>query len=42
MGMGQAAGVVAALAAARRCDPREVPIDCVREQLSLMEHIVPR
>lgn len=42
MGMGQAAGVVAALAAARRCDPREVPIDCVREQLSLMGHIVPR
>lgn len=42
MGMGQAAGVVAALAAARRCDPREVPIDCIREQLSLMGHIVPR
>lgn len=42
MGMGQAAGVVAALAASRRCDPREVPIDCVREQLSLMGHFVPR
>ena len=26
MAMGQAAGVVAALAAARRCDPREVPL----------------
>lgn len=42
MGMGQAAGVVAALAAALRCDPREVPLDSVREQLSLMGHLVPR
>jgi len=41
MAMGQAAGAVAALAAARCCDPREVPLDLVRECLSGMGHIVP-
>ena len=41
MGMGQAAGVVAALAAARRCDPREVPLELVKERLRGIGHIVP-
>ncbi len=41
MGMGQAAGVVAAIAAKRRCDPRDVPIDLAKEQLSAIGHIVP-
>ena len=42
MGMGQAAGVVAALAAANRVDPREVPIDLVRQRLTDIGHIVPK
>ena len=41
MAMGQAAGVVAALAAKRKCDPREVPLEIVREQLTAIGHIVP-
>ena len=41
MGMGQAAGVVAALAAANRVDPREVPLDLVRQRLTDIGHIVP-
>ena len=31
MGMGQAAGVTAALAARRRCDPRNVPLDMIKK-----------
>ena len=41
MAMGQAAGVTAALAAIRGCDPREVPLDLARKQLTDMGHIVP-
>ena len=33
--------VVAALATARRCDPREVPLDPIRACLAGMGHIVP-
>lgn len=42
MGMGQAAGVVAALAAFRRCDPREVPLEEIKTCLSGMGHLVPK
>ena len=42
MGMGQAAGVVAALAAANQVDPREVPLDLVRQRLTDIGHIVPK
>ena len=41
MGMGQAAGVVAALAAFNGTDPREVPLDSVRQSLTSIGHIVP-
>ena len=41
MAMGQAAGVVAALAAANKVDPREVPLDLVRQRLTDIGHIVP-
>lgn len=41
MAMGQAAGVVAALAASNRIDPREVPLDLVRQRLTDIGHIVP-
>lgn len=41
MAMGQAAGVVAALAAELCCDPREVPLDLIRKRLSDIGHIVP-
>lgn len=41
MAMGQAAGVVAALAAELRCDPRDVPIDLVKKSLTDIGHIVP-
>ena len=41
MGMGQAAGVTAALAAKSRRDPREVPIQKIREHLTAIGHIVP-
>lgn len=41
MSMGQAAGVVAALAANRQCDPREVPLDLARKRLTDIGHIVP-
>ena len=41
MGMGQATGVVAALAAFRRCDPREVPLEEIKTCLSGMGHLVP-
>lgn len=41
MGMGQAAGVVAALAAFSGTDPREVPLDSVRQRLTSIGHIVP-
>ena len=41
MGMGQAAGVVAALAAFRHCDPREVPLAEAKACLTGMGHIVP-
>ena len=39
MAMGQAAGVVAALAATRQCDPRNVPL--ARKHLTNIGHIVP-
>lgn len=42
MAMGQAAGVVAALAAAQHCDPRDVPLDLVRKCLTDIGHIVPK
>jgi len=42
MAMGQAAGVVAALAADRGQDPREVPIRLVKKRLSGIGHIVPQ
>ena len=41
MAMGQAAGVVAALAAASHVDPRGVPLDLVRQRLADIGHIVP-
>ena len=41
MAMGQAAGVVAALAATRQCDPRNVPLDHARKHLTNIGHIVP-
>ena len=41
MAMGQAAGVVAAFAASRRCDPREVPLEDIKAKLSEIGHIVP-
>ena len=41
MAMGQAAGVVAALAASRDCDPREVPLSLARQRLTDIGHIVP-
>lgn len=42
MGMGQAADVTAALAARRRCDPRDVPIDRIKKRLTAIGHLVPR
>lgn len=41
MGMGQAAGVVAALAAKQRRDPRDVSLDLVKKRLTGIGHIVP-
>ena len=41
MAMGQAAGVVAALAAAQHCDPRDVQLDLARKCLTDIGHIVP-
>ena len=41
MGMGQAAGVVAALAAFNGTDPCEVSLDSVRQRLTSIGHIVP-
>ena len=41
MAMGQAAGVVAALAASKHCDPRQVPLAPIRQSLSRIGHIVP-
>ena len=41
MAMGQAAGVVASLAAQRHCDPRDVPLNLIRQYLREMGHIVP-
>ena len=41
MAMGQAAGVVAALAARNCCDPRVVPLSLIRRQLTEIGHIVP-
>jgi hypothetical protein len=42
MAMGQAAGVVAALAASHHCDPRDVPLDLIRKCLTDIGHIVPK
>lgn len=42
MAMGQAAGVVAALAASQHCDPRDVPLDLARKCLTDIGHIVPK
>jgi len=42
MGMGQAAGVVAALAASKRCDSREVPLEEIKTSLSGIGHLVPK
>lgn len=42
MAMGQAAGVVAALAASQHCDPRDVPLDLIRKCLTDIGHIVPK
>lgn len=42
MGMGQAAGVTAALAARRHCDPRDVPLDMIKKQLTGIGHLVPQ
>ena len=42
MGMGQAAGVVAALAAKQRRDPRDVSLDLVKKRLTDIGHIVPQ
>ena len=41
MGMGQAAGMVAALASKRHCDPRDVPLALIRRRLAGIGHIVP-
>ena len=41
MAMGQAAGVVAALAASRSCDPRDVSLVLARKRLTDIGHIVP-
>ena len=41
MAMGQAAGVVAALAASQHCDPHDVSLYLVRKLLSDIGHIVP-
>ena len=41
MGMGQAAGMAAALASEMSCDPREVPLDTIRHHLAEIGHIVP-
>lgn len=41
MSMGQAAGVVAALAASEGCDPREVSLEAARKRLTDIGHIVP-
>ena len=41
MGMGQAAGVTAALAATQRRDPRDIPIDLIKKRLTDIGHIVP-
>ena len=41
MAMGQAAGMVAALASERHCDPREVPLELIRQHLAAIGHIVP-
>ena len=38
---GGIAGISAALAAARRCDPREVPLADIKAGLSKIGHIVP-
>lgn len=35
-------GVVAALAAFRRCDPREVPLEEIKTSLSGIGHLVPK
>ena len=42
LAMGQAAGVVSALAAAQHCDPRDVPLDLVRKCLTDIGYIVPK
>ena len=42
MGMGQAAGVTTALAARRHCDPRDVPLDMIKKQLTGIGHLVPQ
>jgi len=42
MAMGQAAGVVAALAANRHCDPRDVSLNLARKCLTDIGHIVPK
>lgn len=42
MAMGQAAGVVAALAATQHCGPRDIPLDLVRKCLTDIGHIVPK
>lgn len=42
MAMGQAAGVVTALAASHHCDPRDVPLNLVRKCLTDIGHIVPK
>ena len=38
---GGPAGIGAAFAAARRCDPREVPLGDIKAKLSEIGHIVP-
>ena len=38
---GGPAGIGAALAASRRCDPREVPLGDIKAKLSEIGHIVP-
>ena len=42
MAMGQAAGVVAALAANQHCDPRDVSLNLARKCLTDIGHIVPK
>ena len=39
---GGPAGITAALAARRRCDPRDVPIDLIKKRLTAIGHLVPR